>query len=158
MKRAAVVMLSLTVSMASATDVGPAEIARSVAQASREIVAYLPYAEQPDVADALRLAALRGKRVYLITSVRGVQDPLGFTLRLAHVPGVRSYLAVDTGQPFVIIDGQAAYSGNGLMQDGIGTRITTVLPNTLLAWAQAVTAHPAVAKLDLLKLRYQIKR
>ena len=132
----------------------PADVTKAIGQAGREIVAYLPYAEQLDVSDALRVAALRGKRVFLITSVKGVQDPMGFTLRLAHVPGVRTYLAAPTGEPFLIIDGNTTFAGNGLMQDGLGTQINSARPEQLLAWAQGVTKIPPASKTALLKLRY----
>jgi hypothetical protein len=131
-----------------------ADVTGAIAKAGREIVAYLPYAEQLDVSDALRVAALRGKRVFFITSVKGVQDPMGFTLRLAHVPGVRTYLAAPTGEPFLIIDGSLTLSGNGLMQDGLGTKINVARPERLLAWAQSVTKIPPANKVALLKLRY----
>lgn len=131
-----------------------ADVTRAIAGSSREIVAYLPYAEQLDIADALRVAALRGKRIYLVSSSEGVRDPQGFTLRLAHVPGVRTYLASSRGQAFVIVDGRTAFVGTGLIQDGAGTTLNTVAASPLLSWAQNVTRNAPVPKLDLMKLRY----
>ena len=147
-------LLCLSGVSAQGVPLSTADVTGAIAKAGREIVAYLPYAEQLDVSDALRVAALRGKRVFLITSVKGVQDPLVFTLRLAHVPGVRTYLAAPSGEAFLIIDGNVTFSGNGLMQDGLGTRINVARPERLLAWAQDVTKIPPASKVALLKLRY----
>lgn len=139
---------------AQTVPLSPADVTRAIGQAGREIVAYLPFAEQPDISDALRVAALRGKRVFLITSVKGVQDPLGFTLRLAHVPGVRTYLASPKGEAFLIVDGRVTFTGSGLMQDGVGAQVNVARPEQLLAWAQGVTKIPPANRVALLKLRY----
>ena len=154
MKRVVLLLVLLGAVSAQTVPLAPTDVTRAIGQAGREIVAYLPYAEQPDISDALRVAAVRGKRVFLITSVPGVQDPLGFTLRLAHVPGIRTYLANPKGEAFLIIDGRVTFTGNGLMQDGMGTQINVANPEQLLAWAQGVTKIPPANKVSLLKLRY----
>ena len=134
-----------------------ADVTRAIAASTHEVVAYLPFAEQLDIADALRVAALRGKRIYLITSQDGVRDPHSFTLRLAHVPGVLTYLASPGGQPFVMIDGNTTFAGSALVQDGAGTQLNALQPGALLAWVRGVTRQVPVKRTELLKLRYVSK-
>ena len=149
-----VLLLTLTAMTGRAWAQSAGDVTRAIAASNHEVVAYLPFAEQLDIAEALRVAALRGRRIYLITSQDGIRDPHGFTLRLAHVPGVLTYLASPGGQPFVMIDGTTTYSGSALVQDGAGTQLNVVQTGALLAWARGVTKQMPIRKMELLKLRY----
>lgn len=124
------------------------------AQAS--VIAYLPSVRSFDVSEALRRMALKGRRVVVVTTADAARDPKSYLLRLAHVPGVQTYLVnANPGLPFLVIDGRTALAGAGLSVQGGPVR--DVEPDPLNRWAGQVTQGAAARPLDLLKLRYSVK-
>lgn len=119
------------------------------------VVAYLPSVRSFDVSEALRQMALKGRRVVVITSPDAARDPRSYLIRLAHVPGVETFLVeMKPGLPFLVVDGKVAWAGAGLSVQGGPVR--EVVPDSLNRWAGQVMQGKPARPLDVLKLRYSV--
>lgn len=144
----ATLMLAVTTSAAASPNA-----AQRIENTQARVVAFLPTVRSFDVSEALRKTALRGRQVLIITTPDSARDPRSYLLRLAHVPGITTYIVKTTGTPFVVIDSAFALAGAGLSVQGGPVR--EAASSSLNAWITQVTAGPSTPPLDLLKLRYQ---
>lgn len=132
------------------------QAAQQIENTQARVIAFLPSVRSFDVSEALRKTALRGRQVIIITTPDSARDPRSYLLRLAHVPGVTTYIVNTTGSPFVVIDTAFALAGAGLSVQGGAVREAASAP--LNTWARQVMAGAPTPPLDLLKLRYQTRR
>lgn len=153
---AAVLALSLLGS-AGAANTLPSSL-QALTQARREIIAVLPTVGSEAFAQALKGAASKGTRVFLITE-RATVKRGGYLLTVSHgPPSIRTYLYPGRiTQPWVIVDGAWGLAGPGLDQSAGGDLQVfqdSATLKRLNAWAQQVTKAGPTARPDLLKLRY----
>ena len=157
LRRYAAVLACSLLGSAGAADTLPPSI-QAITQARREIIAVLPQVGSEAMAQALKTAAGKGTRVFLITERRTVKGG-GYLLTVSHGPSsIRTYLyAGQISQPWVIVDGAWGLAGPGLDRSAGGDlqvfRDGATLQR-LNTWARQVTKAGPIARPDLLKLRY----
>lgn len=150
MNRTPLAALVLALTTTAAANV---QAAQRIESTQARVVAFLPTVRSFDVSEALRKTALRGRQVIIITTPDSARDPQSYLLRLAHVPGVTTYVVNTTGSPFVVIDSAFALAGAGLSVQGGTVREAASAP--LNTWVKQVVTGTPTRPLDLLKLRYQ---
>lgn len=157
MKRILMLASCLCASVAGAQTL--ADVAKAVQGARREVIAVLPLVAGEDLAVALKQAAAKGTRVFLITERTAVRSG-GYLLNVSHGPSsINTYLyGGSIGVPWVMVDGAWLVSGAPLDGRGQGSlNVTTDQPTLqrMNTWATAVTKAGPVPRVDLLKLRYE---
>lgn len=160
MKRTLCLVAALCCSPAGAQSVS--DVAKSITAARREVIATLPTVGREDIAAALKAAAARGTRVFLISERRTVTGG-GYLLNVSHgPPSIHTYLYAGTlPTAWVMVDGSWVVSGAQLdRQNGLGLTISRD-PTTLKrlnTWATQITKSGPIPRMDLLKLRYRSPR
>lgn len=151
---------TLCCSLAGAQSVS--DVAQSIASARREIIAVLPSLGREDLAGALKTAAARGTRVFLIAQ-RSAVNSGGYLLNVSHGPqSIYTYLYDGTiPTAWVMVDGAWVASGPQLDRragPGLVVSRDPATLNRLSSWATQVTRHGPVDRVTLLKLRYASPR
>ncbi len=133
---------------------GVEHLLTQVSKARREIVAVLPSVLREDVAVALKAAARRGTRVFLI--VEGSKARAGgYLLTVSHgPPSIYTYMVGRITTPWIMVDGSWVASGPGL--DSYADVRVTVIENPaslqqLTTWAGEVTREGPVPRIQVLK-------
>lgn len=138
---------------------GVSNALKSITEARREVIAVLPKVGRQDMAIALKQAATRGTKVFLITERASVKKG-GYLLNVSHGPeSIYTYLYPATlPEAWVMVDGAWYVTGPGLDMEGtlpITLSQDSAKRQQLLKWAAAITKKGPVPRVELLKLRFQ---
>ncbi|GGR15597.1 hypothetical protein GCM10008957_30430 [Deinococcus ruber] len=135
-----------------------ASVLQSIAGARTELIAVLPTVGRQDLAVALKAAAARGTKVFLITEAASVHRG-GYLLNVSHGPdSLRTYLYRGTlPEAWVLVDNAWVATGAGLDQEGASVLEVSqdaAVVQRLNAWARQVTQAGPISRPDLLKLHF----
>lgn len=151
-----------------ASSVAAAQAASPVAAlsgAARQVIAYLPDLQTSPLALALKRAAGRGVRVYVVAPRNAHLTPGSFlpSVALANaetppLPLSYHFHRVNT-QPFLLVDNRAGFIGNGLVNGGGSVRAMTAaeVSSYVKFSTGVIKASPAVPARVLIKERFGLE-
>lgn len=137
---------------------GVSDVLKSITSARREIIAVLPQVASEGMAVALKQAAGRGTKVFLITERASIKRG-GYLLTVSHGPNsIYTYLYPSRlPEAWVMVDGAWYVTGPSL--DSAQSSAVQINRNPqqlkqLNAWATSVIRKGAVSRVDIVRLRF----